>query len=307
MKLQYETELYHFGIKGMRWGIRRFQNKDGTLTEAGKRRVKRQGIDEFEGIVAATKDDLQEELGRSDHTISKGTSIYRSGGAEEKLTNRRIYVSVLDNDRHEYRSAANEGKLGYDNPLDITPTEYEFKAKNDLRVVSPRQQYDYIYEKFGDLTVRDLFTKTPVKEPEAHTPNTEAGRKVFQDFIKKYGDTKMSTLKGDMDFLYENDNDFRIGYGYSYSSNSSKERQKIGAYADAMSTIELRFLASTLFMPSKANNDALLSDKHYQMQEHFKKQGYQALVDLEDWGYTDYPLIIMDPKTNIKKVKETKV
>ena len=31
-------ELYHFGIKGMKWGIRRFQNEDGTLTESGKKR-----------------------------------------------------------------------------------------------------------------------------------------------------------------------------------------------------------------------------------------------------------------------------
>lgn len=30
--------LYHHGIKGMRWGVRRFQNEDGTLTEAGKAR-----------------------------------------------------------------------------------------------------------------------------------------------------------------------------------------------------------------------------------------------------------------------------
>lgn len=33
-------ELYHHGIKGMKWGRRRFQNKDGSLTPAGKRRLK---------------------------------------------------------------------------------------------------------------------------------------------------------------------------------------------------------------------------------------------------------------------------
>lgn len=33
-----EYELVHHGIKGMKWGVRRFQKKDGTLTSAGKKR-----------------------------------------------------------------------------------------------------------------------------------------------------------------------------------------------------------------------------------------------------------------------------
>lgn len=35
-------ELYHWGIKGQKWGIRRYQNKDGSLTPAGKKRLKKE-------------------------------------------------------------------------------------------------------------------------------------------------------------------------------------------------------------------------------------------------------------------------
>lgn len=35
------NELEHHGIKGMRWGVRRYQNKDGSLTPRGKKRYDR--------------------------------------------------------------------------------------------------------------------------------------------------------------------------------------------------------------------------------------------------------------------------
>ena len=35
------NELYHHGIKGQRWGVRRYQNPDGTLTAAGRKRSER--------------------------------------------------------------------------------------------------------------------------------------------------------------------------------------------------------------------------------------------------------------------------
>lgn len=39
----YEQDQYlaHFGIKGMKWGVRRYQNKDGTYTAAGVKDINR--------------------------------------------------------------------------------------------------------------------------------------------------------------------------------------------------------------------------------------------------------------------------
>lgn len=53
------SELYHHGILGQKWGIRRFQNRDGTLTAAGRRRYGRGGENPVDQFLTRQKEKIQ--------------------------------------------------------------------------------------------------------------------------------------------------------------------------------------------------------------------------------------------------------
>lgn len=59
------SELYHHGIKGQRWGIRRYQNPDGSLTSAGKDRyVKNERNQKLKERRTLSDDELRSRIQR---------------------------------------------------------------------------------------------------------------------------------------------------------------------------------------------------------------------------------------------------
>lgn len=61
-----DNYLAHFGIKGQKWGIRRFQNEDGTLTDAGKKRYQKENYRRLEKL-------------SKDSGVGYGNSFYMKG------------------------------------------------------------------------------------------------------------------------------------------------------------------------------------------------------------------------------------
>lgn len=54
------NELYHYGVKGMKWGVRRYQNKDGSLTPAGKQRYDNVSNDRLQNVVLSKRGETVE-------------------------------------------------------------------------------------------------------------------------------------------------------------------------------------------------------------------------------------------------------
>lgn len=64
-------ELYHHGIKGQKWGVRRYQNKDGSLTPAGRKRQAKQEYNAERKAAKAKYQNAKRDISGSDPDRNK--------------------------------------------------------------------------------------------------------------------------------------------------------------------------------------------------------------------------------------------
>lgn len=279
-----KNELYHHGIKGQKWGIRRYQNPNGTLTEAGRKRYLRY-LDENERQQRRERNDTKKELaeisGYDGKFIKKGTRMYRVATNEDKVDDRRKYVSINDEDLGDYIESALDGMIAPNAKSSDDLRIFTYEAKTDIKVASAEQQWDYVYDKLGDTKLRDL--------------SFNYSKASLDAFIDKYGDTSIRDLRSDIEFVRNNP---------IKTDKPSNEFKQYANYASDLNAISRAFRYQKLF--TKSDTD-VVSEKHYEMQAHFKKLGYQALVDIEDADVSTYPMILLSPKETIKQTSKSKL
>ena len=164
-------ELYHYGVKGMKWGVRRYQDENCNLTAEGKKR--------YLNDLKETKQNYKNSIKNYDNKTIKE---YNKMGSKDKLENsnweKRIYgrKQFVKNSREQYKDERSKIKEGYKEAKEIEKSNRKAALKDAIQIqkdvkkeyggIFGTSEYDrnnikqetnkIVREKYGNKTVKDL-------------------------------------------------------------------------------------------------------------------------------------------------------
>lgn len=297
-----EDYLMHHGVLGQKWGIRRYQNADGSLTEAGKKHLGK--ISDGEGL---NKKGMKLLKGDKQAVITKGTKLYRVSTNKSDLGNDKIYATV-DKKQHEFYvdeftkgNIINKGK------------EYcqELVAKNDIFLPDKKTMEKIELNLLKDKDVQKELVTSLMKKGLTREEATEkvrpysAGKAAVEKSLVTLGAVAYTSLgaafttAGAVTGVWPAaiEGGLLTGLGARLTVDAIK----------APTTERTRALGATrVSYGDKANKVT-----NAKLREELQKQGYNAMKDYNDrraFGKeADSAVIVLDSNKNLKTGKSTQM
>ena len=268
-------ELYHHGVKGQKWGVRHYQNEDGTLTDAGKRRSRK--------------------LRSDDIVIEKGTQL-NNLGSKEKI---KLRGSVK----------ASFNKIWPLGPP-VIPTKRPDNEKK-LFVYKESDEHDKdVYEgaftkyiKYRD-NADSIFKQKFINAKDLISPSAERRAELFVDAYRK--DPELYSKILNRTDLYAQ---ARQKQGVNFSSGLKSFIGKT-TYNKNTSDEDLKKYGYGLFNMGNEWNDSMTVKGNNKYYKQLKKNGYNSLIDDNNRGiYNDAnnPLIVLDAKKYLRNIGTEKL
>ena len=297
-------ELYHHGIKGQKWGRRRFQNEDGSLTPAGKERYDDDGPSEKK------KKDYKIPENKSTHRLkieekykAKGMSAKEAEQAAAKRIRGEQYAVAAAAVTVAACIAYNKHKnYNVDKTLSST-TEFQRVLKTDNPNAPIRKGARYVsYDKRDNKKYIGIFGGEMLG-------NKGENEQIYKMSIKSKGDVKVASAKRARDTfadLYKNDPEFKKNFTNRVKDTRIGFMDKPGltaimddlANGREVSDKRLKAKGYDLFNIMLVDSDDRGRANANKFYDALKKQGIQAVGDLNDKKYSGYnaknPLILFD-------------
>lgn len=316
-----ECELYHYGIKGQKWGVRRYQNDDGSLTPSGKKRysddsqinsIKRNETPR-KGLIQKRKDKLTE------HYISKG---YKPNAAKTMAEQRMKTEAVLavvgtvaitavaikvarrvgqDYVDQTFKSGKVIQNIGANPDANFKDTPF-FAAVN--RADKKAYGMNYANEK-----------RAMIKRRVAQGDREYQG--IFNNQIKLTGDVRRASVANAQKIFYnkmDSDPQFRKEVLDTLKKTSYSDSKAVGEYLQKGKHARKLYDRFNQALATPQFQAAGIHKKYY---DEMKKHGYNAILDINDTRYSGYKKISKSPtiffgddkwkKISSKKLSDTEI